>query len=165
MLWLTDVNPTFNKGTLKKCWNLEWEVGGRRCRKSRAYLWKNPGYAPACVIQKWRKTLVFCTQGSVIAHRTSFELLSKILRNLCESGRIHWVPRQWMEVATFGWRFCARIVFNTLQQQSLIASLEMRSLLLVAVWCLQKDVNVFSTKGNVSRNSDLKNIPAAVTCT
>ena len=48
------------------------------------------------------------------------------------------------------------IVFNTLQQQSLIASLEMRSLLLVAVWCLQKDVNVFSTKGNVSRKSDLK---------
>ena len=57
------------------------------------------------------------------------------------------------------------IVFNTLQQQSLIASLEMRSLFLVAVWRLQKDVNVFSTKGNVSRNSDFKNIPAAVTCT
>ena len=164
MLWLTDVNPTFNKGTLKKCWNLEWEVGGRRCRKSRAYLWKNPGYAPACVIQKWRKTLVFCTRGlsncssdvfRVVVEDTpkfvrirSDSLSSKAMNGSCD----FWVEILW-------------IVFNTLQQQSLIASLEMRSLLLVAVWCLQKDVNVFSTKGNVSRNSDLKNIPAAVTCT
>ena len=33
--------------------------------------------------------LFFVPEGSVITHRTSFELLSKILRNLCESGRIH----------------------------------------------------------------------------
>ena len=45
---------------------LRFGVGGGgegRCRKSRAYLWKNPGYAPACVVQKWRKTLVFGTRG------------------------------------------------------------------------------------------------------
>ena len=151
MLWLTTVNPTFNKGTQERLLRKKRDLGwgwGRRCRKSRAYLWKNPGYAPACVVQKWRKTLVFVSEGSVITHKTSFELLSKILRKLCD----FWVEILW-------------IVFNTLQQQSLIASLEMRSLLLVAVWCLQKDVNVFSTKGNVSRNGDLKNIPAAVTCT
>ena len=71
---------------------------------------------PACVVQKWRKTLVFVSEGSVITHQTSFELLSKILRKLCH----FWVEILW-------------IVFNTLQQQSLIASLEMRSLLLVAV--------------------------------
>ena len=69
-----------------------------------------------------------------------------------------------MEVSIFGVEILW-IVFNTLQQQNLIASLEMRSVLLVAVWCLQIDVNVFSTKGNISRNSDLKNIPAAVTST
>ena len=164
MLWLTNVNPTFNKGTLKKCWDLEWEGGGGRCRKSRAYLWKNPGYAPACVVQKWRKTLVFGTRGlsnyssdvfrAVVEDTPKFvrirkgSLSSEAMNGSCDFG----VEILW-------------IVFNTLQQQSLIASLEMRSLLLVAVWCLQKDVNVFSTKGNVSRNSDLKNIPAAVTCT
>ena len=51
MLLLTTVNPAFNKGTLK---NVEiwggWERGGGgvgRCRKSSAYLRKNPDYAPA----------------------------------------------------------------------------------------------------------------------
>ena len=33
--------------------------------------------------------LFFVPEGSVITHRTSFELLSKILRNLCESDRIN----------------------------------------------------------------------------
>ena len=51
-----------------------------------------------------------------------------------------------MEDATFGWRFCARIVFNTLQQQSLIASLEMRSLLLVAVDVYRKMSMCFPPK-------------------
>ena len=146
---LQPLTPSLIKAPRSGSWEKKRDLGwgwGRRCRKSRAYLWKNPGYVPACVVQKWRKTLVFVSEGSVITHQTSFELLSKILRKLCH----FWVEILW-------------IVFNTLQQQSLIASLEMRSLLLVAVWCLQKDVNVFSTKGNVSRNSDLKNIPAAVT--
>ena len=165
MLWLTNVNPTFNKGTLK---NVEIWVGGGGETISRAYLWKNPGYAAACVVQKWRKTLVFVPEGSVITHHTSFELLSKILQKLCESV---WIPfksslsSKAMNGSCDFWVEILWIVFNTLQQQSLIASLEMRSLLLVAVWCLQKDVNVFSTKGKVSRNSDFKNIPAAVTCT
>ena len=28
MLWLTTVNPTFIKGTLKKCWDLRWKGVG-----------------------------------------------------------------------------------------------------------------------------------------
>ena len=48
MLWLTTVNPTFNQGTLKKCWDLGWKgVGGKTMWKKSAYLWKNPGYALA----------------------------------------------------------------------------------------------------------------------
>ena len=48
MLWLTTVNLTFYKGNLKKCLDLGWKgVVGRRYRKRLAYLWKNPGYAPA----------------------------------------------------------------------------------------------------------------------
>ena len=46
---------------------------------------------------------------------------------------------------------------------SLIANLRLRVLLLVVVWCLQKNANVFSTKRKVSRNSDFKNIPVEVT--
>ena len=47
MLWLTTVKASFNKGTLRKCWDLGWKgVGGeRRCRRSLVYLWKNLGYA------------------------------------------------------------------------------------------------------------------------
>ena len=168
MLWLTNVNPTFNKGTLKKCWDLEWEVGRgggrRRCRKRRAYLWKNPGYAPACVVQKWRTTPVFRTRGlcnySSDVFRVVVEDTPKFVRIRSDSLRSEAMNGSCNFMGGVPW-----IVFNTLQQQSLIASLEMRSLLLVAVWRLQKDVNVFSTKGKVSRNSDLKNIPAAVTCT
>ena len=65
MLWLTTVNPTFNKGTFKKMLRFGVGEGGgrRRCRKSWAYLWKNPGHAPACIVQGWRKTPFFCTQG------------------------------------------------------------------------------------------------------
>ena len=159
MLWLTNVNPTFNKGTLKKCWDLEWEVGrggGDDVEKGGRTSGKILATPLRVSFGDGEQRLFFVPEGSVITHRTSFELLSKILRNLCESDRINWVPRQWMEVAILGWRFCGSfsIHFN-----------EMRALLLVAVWCLQKDVNVFSTKGNVSRKSDLKNIPAAVTCT
>ena len=160
MLWLTNVNPTFNKGTLKKCWDLEWEVGRGGGGDDVEKVGRTSGKILATPLRvsfrNGEQRLFFVPEGSVITHRTSFELLSKILRNLCESDRINWVPRQWMEVAIFGWRFCGSfsIHFN-----------EMRALLLVAVWCLQKDVNVFSTKGNVSRKSDLKNIPAAVTCT
>ena len=51
MLWLTTVNPIFNKGTLTKVEIWGWwggeGGGGRRCTKSRAYLWKNSGSAPA----------------------------------------------------------------------------------------------------------------------
>ena len=46
---------------------------------------------------------------------------------------------------------------------SLITNLRLCVLLLVVAWCLQKDANVFLTKRNVSRNSDLKNIPVEVT--
>ena len=46
---------------------------------------------------------------------------------------------------------------------SLIMNLRLCVLLLVVVWCLQKDANVFSTKRNVSRNSDLTNVPVEVT--
>ena len=88
MLWLTTVNPTINKGTkerllghLKKM--LRFGLGGETI--SRAYLWKNPGDAAACVVQKWRKTLVFVPEGSVITHHTSLELLSKILQKLSRS--------------------------------------------------------------------------------
>ena len=44
----------------------------------------------------------------------------------------------------------------------LITNFRLRVLLLVVVWCLQKNANVFSTKRKVSRNSDLKNIPVEV---
>ena len=50
MLLLTTVNPTFNKGTLKKnveIWGGGVGRGGKRWRKSWAYLRKNPDYAPA----------------------------------------------------------------------------------------------------------------------
>ena len=46
---------------------------------------------------------------------------------------------------------------------SLITNLRLCVLLLVVAWCLQKDTNVFLIKRNVSRNSDLKNIPVEVT--
>ena len=46
---------------------------------------------------------------------------------------------------------------------SLITNLRLCVLLLVVVWCLQKEANVFSTKRNVSRNSDLKHVPVEVT--
>ena len=46
---------------------------------------------------------------------------------------------------------------------SLITNLRLCVLLLVVVWCLQKDANVFSTKRNVSHNSDLTNVPVEVT--
>ena len=39
---------------------------------------------------------------------------------------------------------------------SLTANLRLRVLLLVVVWCLQKDADMFSTKRNVLRDSDSK---------
>ena len=42
---------------------------------------------------------------------------------------------------------------------SLIANLQQRVLLLVVMWCLQKDGNMSSTKRNSLRDSDSKNIP------
>ena len=45
---------------------------------------------------------------------------------------------------------------------SLISNLRLCVLLLVVVSCLQKDANVFSTTRNVSRNSDLTNVPVEV---
>ena len=78
------------------------------------------------------KRLFLVPEDTVITHRTSFELLSKILRNLCESGRDSLSSEAMNGSCDFGVEILW-IVFNTLQQQSLIASLEMRSLLLVAV--------------------------------
>ena len=46
---------------------------------------------------------------------------------------------------------------------SLITNPRLCVLLKVVAWCLQKDANVFSTKRNVWRNSDLKNIPVEAT--
>ena len=116
MLWHTNVNPTFNKGTLKKCWDLEWEVGrggGDDVEKVGRTSGKILATPMRVSFRNGEKRLFFVPEGSVITHRTSFELLSKILRNLCETGRIHWVPRQWMEVAIFGWSSVDRFQYTS----------------------------------------------------
>ena len=78
MLLLTTVNPTFNKGTLKKCWDLGWGVrGGRRCRKSWAYLRKNPDYAPAKAWNWTTGVLTKSPQLSPVRGRTFKEALIK----------------------------------------------------------------------------------------
>ena len=141
------------------------EGGGRRCRKRRAYLWKNPGYAPACVVQKWRTTPVFRTRGlsnyssdvfRVVVEDTpkfvrirSDSLSSKAMNGSCDF---------WMEILCpdrFQYTSTTELNCEPWNAFTFVS----------CSGCLQKDVNVFSTKGNVSRKSDLKNIPAAVTCT
>ena len=92
MLWLTNVNPAFSKGTLKKMlrfgvgggegWGDDVEKVGRTSGKILA--------TPLRVsFRNGEQRLFFVPKGSVITHRTSFELLSKILRNLSESDRIN----------------------------------------------------------------------------
>ena len=139
--------------------------GRRRCRKSRAYLWKNPGHASACIVQGWRKTLFFCTQGlsnyssdvfRVVVEDTpkfvrirSDSLSSKAMNGSCDF---------WMEIlCPDRFQYTSTTELNCEPWNAFP--------FVCCSGCLQKDVNVFSTKGNVSRNGDLKNIPVAVTCT
>ena len=138
--------------------------GRRRCRKSRAYLWKNPGHAPACIVQGWRKTLFFCTQGlsnyssdvfRVVEDNPKFvRIRSDSLSSKAMNGRCDF----WVEI------LCPDC-FQYTSTTELNCEPWNAFPFVSCSGCLQKDVNVFSTKGNVSRNSDLKNIPAAVTCT
>ena len=58
--WLTTVNPTFNKGTLKNveiCGGGWGGGGGYEVEKVRRTVWKNPGYAPAKVRKNNRAEL------------------------------------------------------------------------------------------------------------
>ena len=138
--------------------------GRRRCRKSRAYLWKNPGHAPACIVQGWRKTLFFCTQGlsnyssdvfRVVEDNPKFvRIRSDSLSSKAMNGRCDF----WVEI------LCPDC-FQYTSTTELNCEPWNAFPFVSCSGCLQKDVNVFSTKGNVSRNGDLKNIPVAVTCT
>ena len=88
MLWLTTVNPTFNKKV--EIWGGGRGMGGEDDAEK---VGRTSGKILATPLRvsfrNGEQRLFFVPEGSVITHRTSFELLTKILRNLCESDRIN----------------------------------------------------------------------------
>ena len=76
MLWLTNVNPTFNKGTLKKMLRFGVGSGGagvgddvEKVGRTSAKILVTPLRVS---FRNGEKRLFFVPEGSVITHRTSF---------------------------------------------------------------------------------------------